>query len=190
MITREKFESGLTYDEYLATVQKNKDIFTELYRNPGLTTEDLDFFQALSEINLVYVGEDWCPDVYNSMPIWGAISAAVENVDLRVFPRDSREDIMNLFLTDGTKKRIPVLAFYDGAMNLLFWWAGRSKEAQDWWDAQLRGRKYPDDIPKDERKKLSQEFARMYKERFREANFREIIHKLAEVRGVPVPKGR
>jgi thiol-disulfide isomerase/thioredoxin len=188
MITREQFESGLHYDAYLATVEKNRDVFVSVYQNPGLSVKEIDFFQSLGEINLAFIGEDWCPDVYHTMPLWGAVAAAADNVAMRVFPRDSREDIMQHFLTDGTRKRIPVLAFYDGAMNLLFWWAGRSKQAQDWWDAQLAGRKYPDDIPEDERKRISQEFNANYAKTFRMANFREVVAKLAEALGVEPPR--
>jgi hypothetical protein len=46
MITREQFEQGLTWDEYLGGIQKNQDLFKAKYEEVEISPEDRAFFRA------------------------------------------------------------------------------------------------------------------------------------------------
>jgi hypothetical protein len=185
-LTQAEFDSGLTYDAYRATVKQNAETLDAIFADPRVSGEQLAFLRELAPLRLAIIGEDWCPDVFNVLPRWAWIANAVPGFELRVFPRDSRDDVMAKYLTDG-KKRIPVFAFFDANMREVARWSGRSKIAQAWWDGMLKGRKYPDDIPETERKVLGGEFRRMYVEQFRDANFAEVLDLLASTRGVAPP---
>ncbi len=42
-----ELESGLTWATYRERITRNSDVFDEVYRNPTLTTEDLDVLRRL-----------------------------------------------------------------------------------------------------------------------------------------------
>ena len=51
------------------------------------------------------------------------------NIDLRILLRDENPDIMDIYLTNGTRS-IPKLVAFDENGNQLFEWGPRPKEAQ------------------------------------------------------------
>ena len=49
MITRERFEQGLTWDEYMGGIQKNQDLFKVKYEEVEISPEDRAFFQGIKK---------------------------------------------------------------------------------------------------------------------------------------------
>jgi thiol-disulfide isomerase/thioredoxin len=62
---------------------------------------------ALSNLKRKYVwlvlSEGWCGDAAQLLPIMHKIAEFSENIEMRVVIRDENEDLMNLFLTNGSK---------------------------------------------------------------------------------------
>lgn len=58
------------------------------------------------------LSESWCGDAAQVLPVINKISEVSDKIDLRIVLRDENEDLMNLFLTDGTKS-IPKLIIID-----------------------------------------------------------------------------
>lgn len=75
------------------------------------------------------ITETWCGDSAQNLPYIAKIARQNKNIDLRILLRDSNTDIMDLYLTDGTKS-IPKLITFDEDGNELFIWGPRPKEAQ------------------------------------------------------------
>jgi hypothetical protein len=171
------FASGKTWTEYMDSVEKNRDRFEELFVRFAPTEADLAAFGAVPSLRIVAVGEDWCPDVFNTLGIVAKIAAATPGAQLRIFERDSRPEIMDLFLSSG-KKRIPVVAFHDADFRLLGWWAGRNREADAWVSGFRKGRPY-DQIPAEEMDLFRGEFDRRYRESWGRGNLEEIKAALA-----------
>ncbi len=64
VVTPERFEQGLTYQDYLAQVNVNKDQFLKFYDQLQLSNEDVDFFRKANQhpegpTRMLVVGEDW-----------------------------------------------------------------------------------------------------------------------------------
>lgn len=171
------FASGKTWTDYLNSISKNRDRFEAVYRSFFVSEEELAAFRRASPLNIVAVAEDWCPDVYNTLGIVAKIADTVPGVNMRIFERDARPEIMANYLTEGTKKRIPVYAFYDPRFRELFWWAGRNKQADEWVNAFRNGRPY-EEIPKDEMERFREEFSKRYEESFARGNLMELIDRL------------
>jgi thiol-disulfide isomerase/thioredoxin len=157
--------------------------FEGLYRGFELDDSDLVPFLALSPLRVVAVGEDWCPDVYNTLPIIAKVADRLPGMEMRIFERDTREDVMNDYLSNG-KKRIPVFAFFDAGFHSFGWWAGRNAEAEQWVVAFQRGRTY-EEIPEDEMGLFREEFDRRYRESWARLNFEEITAMLIGKCGEP-----
>jgi hypothetical protein len=67
------------------------------------------FFQQLTkEYTWLVLSESWCGDAAQILPIINKMAEVTDKIDLRIVLRDDNEDLMNLFLTNGTKS-IPKL---------------------------------------------------------------------------------
>jgi hypothetical protein len=75
------------------------------------------------------ISETWCGDSAQNIPF---IAKAVEsnpNITLKLVLRDSNLDIMDLYLTNGTRS-IPILVAFDQNGDELFLWGPRPEEAK------------------------------------------------------------
>jgi hypothetical protein len=117
-VTRERFEQGMTYDEYKAQMTRNRERFEANERGLEIGADDLDSFRRLPRpLNVLVLAEDWCGDVIANTPIIGRIAAESGKLNLRVFLRDQNPDLMDQYLKDGQYKSIPVFAFFDDEFN-------------------------------------------------------------------------
>jgi len=113
-VTRERFEQGMTYDQYKAQMTRSADRFEANEKNVQLTEAQLAPFRALSRpLNVVVIGEDWCGDVIANMPIVGRIAKETGKLNLRVFLRDQNLDLTDQFLKEGKYRSIPMVVFFD-----------------------------------------------------------------------------
>ena len=135
VVTPERFASGLTYQDYIAQINVNKERFEQFYESGQLTTEDAEFFKSAAQrpdgpVEMLVIGEDWCPDVYRGMPVMARIAEA-SGMEMRVFPRDQHLDIMNEFLNKGEFLSIPVAVFYTKDHEYIGHWIERPASANE-----------------------------------------------------------
>jgi hypothetical protein len=74
------------------------------------------------------ITEDWCGDSAQIVPFIYKISECSDKVELFIVLRDSNPEVMDRFLTNGTKS-IPVLAIFNAKGGLLKRWGPRPQEA-------------------------------------------------------------
>jgi hypothetical protein len=173
-LSQEVWDRGLAYERYRPRVRHNRQTFDEVHAAPAYTPEDLDFLRRLPPLRVVAIGEDWCPDVYHTLPTWARVAAELPGWSLRVYPRDAHPDVMGHFLWKKGALRIPVYAFYDEEGILQTWWSGRGAAAQQALDAVLGGRTFGE-LSADEKKTAGEVLETGYREQFRRANFEEIL---------------
>ena len=133
VVTPERFSSGLTYEQYLGRIQRNREKFNYNYEQTALSDEDIAAFQRLVALpdgpaRVLALGEDWCPDVFRGLPVMARIAAA-SGMELRVFPRDDNLDIMNEFLNHGEHQSIPTFVFYTSDHRYITHWIERPAKA-------------------------------------------------------------
>jgi len=68
------------------------------------------------EYTWLVISESWCGDAAQILPVINKMAEVSDKMDLRIVLRDDNEDLMNLFLTNGTKS-IPKLIIIDKATN-------------------------------------------------------------------------
>ncbi len=76
------------------------------------------------------ITENWCGDSAQSLPYIAIMAAQNSLIDLEIILRDENPDIMDQFLTNGTRS-IPILAAFNSAGNELFRWGPRPQNAVD-----------------------------------------------------------
>jgi hypothetical protein len=118
MVTRERFEQGMTYDEYKLQMTRNRERLEANERRLVIDPSDLAAFQRLPRpLHVLVLAEDWCGDVIANLPILGRLAADSGKLDLRIFLRDQNPDLMDQYLNRGVYRSIPVFAFFDQDFN-------------------------------------------------------------------------
>ena len=191
-VTRERFEQGMTYEEYKAQMTRNRERLEANERNLQLSEEDLAPFKGLSQpLNVLALGEDWCGDVIANLPILARLAQDSGKLNVRVFLRDQNLDIMDQYLKNGEFRSIPVFVFFDQDFNEV----GRFTERPDS-VTELRAQKreeiyrqHPEfgspstpatELPEDVRANLTQALDAMRNETAEFAN-REVIRELGAI---------
>ncbi|MBY0486834.1 MAG: thioredoxin family protein [Flavobacteriaceae bacterium] len=79
-----------------------------------------DIKQFLNNLEKEYywlvLSESWCGDAAQILPILNKMAEASNKIDLRIVLRDDNQDLMNLFLTNGTRS-IPKVVIIDKNTN-------------------------------------------------------------------------
>ncbi len=115
VITLERFATGKTWQQYIESGIRNRDLFEDNYNGLTVSAEQKARLQALVAKGLdhvVVIGEDWCPDVYRGTGVAQRIAEAA-GIELRFFERDQNKDMIQGYLKDGQFESIPVFVFYD-----------------------------------------------------------------------------
>jgi thiol-disulfide isomerase/thioredoxin len=124
VVTEERFKQGMTYEQYVASIERNQKRFEENYAGTQVSAEDAAKFKELmarpnGPAKFIVIGEDWCPDVFRGMPVFARLAEAT-GMEMRVYPRDQHKDIMAEFLNSGEFESIPVAAFYTKDMRYIY----------------------------------------------------------------------
>lgn len=76
------------------------------------------------------ITENWCGDSAQILPVIAKTASLSDKIELKIIGRDSHPQIMDQYLTNGTRS-IPVFVAFDEAGNQLFRWGPRPKAASE-----------------------------------------------------------
>jgi hypothetical protein len=120
VVTQERFEQGLTLQQYVDHMSVNRERFVEALEEATLEPEDARVLEKLKDTRRVLViSEDWCGTCLAHVPYVAKLIEGNPNIEMRLFPRDANLDLMDQFLKKGRYRSIPVFAFFDEHMNEL-----------------------------------------------------------------------
>ncbi len=133
VVTPERFASGMTWQQYVEQIKRNREKFAYNYEETVVSDSDAEAFRSLAAkadgpAKVLALGEDWCPDVFRGLPVMVRIAEAA-GLELRIFPRDENLDIMSEFLKGGEHQSIPTFVFYTGDHRYLAHWIERPAKA-------------------------------------------------------------
>lgn len=136
-ITKERFESGLTYAQYKAQMSRNQETLIENEDSADLDPSELTWFAQLpASVNVLVITEDWCGDAIAALPVLARLADESQKLNLRIFLRDQNLDIMDQYLKEGKYRAIPVFAFFeqstsDGSLNELCYFIERPRSISE-----------------------------------------------------------
>jgi hypothetical protein len=124
VITLERFATGKTWQQYLESGIRNRDLFEDNYNGLTVSEAQKASLQALAAKpngphHMVVIGEDWCPDVYRGTGVAQRIAEAA-GIELRFFERDQNKDMIQEYLKDGQFEPIRCSSFTTGLANTHF----------------------------------------------------------------------
>jgi hypothetical protein len=77
------------------------------------------------------IAEGWCGDAAQILPILNKMALESDKIDLRIVFRDSNDDLMNQFLTNGARAISKLLIIDKGTGKVCDHWGPRPKGASD-----------------------------------------------------------
>ncbi|RMF86326.1 MAG: thioredoxin family protein, partial [Nitrospinota bacterium] len=136
---------GYTWEEYLQQITQNVDHFRQKYDEVVITEEEEAFYRQFPKtVFVLALAEDWCPDVYNNLPVMARLAALTDQIVLRIFPRDRNHDLMHRYLFRGQSLSIPAFGFFDEQfVERAKWLGGRPKLLWDWIDKEGKEKARP-----------------------------------------------
>ncbi|MDQ6595621.1 thioredoxin family protein [Bacillus salipaludis] len=131
MNLNEWFHKGLTTDEYISSMTRNKEEMLSIFEGYRVSEEDQTKLEPLKVKGLraIVITEDWCGDALLNNPILLRISEAA-NMEVRFVLRDQNLELMDQYLTNGTSRAIPIFIFIDQEGNEIGVWGPRAPEIQ------------------------------------------------------------
>jgi hypothetical protein len=118
MVTKERFEQGMTFQQYLDQMGTNKETFTKFLSEIKIRPEDREAITKLGKnLKVLVITEDWCGDALYNVPVLAKLVEGNPNIEMRVFLRDKNKDLTDQYLNQGLYRSIPVFAFFDENMK-------------------------------------------------------------------------
>ena len=104
-LDRARWDTGMTYDAFKATMTRNQDRFSENEARVALDPETVRTFKSLPKgLRVLVLAEDWCGDVVANLPILGRLAKEVPTLDVRIFYRDQNPDLIALRTAEGVSE--------------------------------------------------------------------------------------
>ena len=124
------WEKAESFGHFLERVTKLQSLWEGSTRNAAVPDWAAKKFAALSDgLRMLVLNADWCLDSASAVPILACLAEVVSGVELRVLDRDSHSDVMDQYLTNGTRS-IPLAILLDRDFKPLGRWGPRPKELQ------------------------------------------------------------
>lgn len=110
----------------------NETRMNRLEKTISIAVENIEKLQSLkNEYIWLVLAEGWCGDAAQLLPIFNKMAAVSDKIELKVVFRDENDELMNHFLTNGSKS-IPKLIVLDKeTLNVEANWGPRPKGASD-----------------------------------------------------------
>ena len=120
MVTKERFEQGLTVSQYVDQMTMNKERLLAALKAIGASPGNAQVLERRAGTRrILVITEDWCGAAIASLPYVIKLGESAPQIEMRIFLRDQNPDLMDQFLKDGRYRSIPVYVFFDEQMNEL-----------------------------------------------------------------------
>lgn len=100
-----------------------------LDKTAKIAPEAVEVFKNISgKQTWLVISEPWCGDAAQTLPYLNKIAELSGKIDLKIVLRDENLELMDQFLTNGSRS-IPMTLMLDEDLNLIRQWGPRSKAA-------------------------------------------------------------
>lgn len=121
---------GKSFAEFVAVAGTHRDLWEGLHRIARLPAW-AEGATISRQLHLLVVAEDWCGDASNSIPFLAKWAEQTPGVELRIIRRDEHPEVMDRYLTNGSRS-IPIVIVLDQDFGELGHWGPRPGLLQEW----------------------------------------------------------
>jgi hypothetical protein len=137
------WDAGRSITDFVAAAApRYRALWEGIYR--AARVPDWALLPPVEERRLLALSEDWCIDASSTLPVLARWCESVPGLSLRILNRDEHPEVMDRYLTNGSRS-IPVVILLDAEHNELGHWGPYPAPLADW----VRTHK-PPALPKDE----------------------------------------
>ena len=124
------WNNAYSWADYLGNeVREHRDLWHAVDARAGLPAWAVEEAAGLGDgWKLLVISEDWCGDASNTVPVIAKLAAA--GIEVRVVKRDENTDLMDAYLTNGSRS-IPLAIALDRDFRPVGRWGPRPSELQD-----------------------------------------------------------
>ena len=117
-LSAEKFNQGMTPQEYIDQIKVNKQPFIDIYKAVEIPEETRSLFDGLAQpLNLAVFTADWCGDAVSTTPAILRLAESTDKLSVKVFNRDEELALTDGFLPENRSGTVPVFVVLDPAMH-------------------------------------------------------------------------
>jgi hypothetical protein len=125
------WNQALTFDDFVAASQKQRGLWEGLYKIAVLPAWAVAAVPPGTHRKLLVIAEDWCGDASSTIPVLSRLAEAAPGLELRLIRRDEHPELMNRYLTNGTRS-IPIVIALDQHFREIGHWGPRPEVLQAW----------------------------------------------------------
>ena len=117
-LTEDKFNQGMTPQEYIDQIKVNKQTILDIYNTIKIPDTAKAQFDGRSEpLRLAVFTADWCGDAVSTTPVIMRLAESTPGLAIQVFNRDDELELTNSFLPENRAGTVPVFIVMDESMN-------------------------------------------------------------------------
>ncbi len=117
-LDQNKFDQGMTTQQYIDQIKVNKDPFVAIYDAIQVPDDSLSLFNGLSEpLKLAVFTADWCGDAMSTTPVILKLADSTPNISLQVFNRDDELELSDSLLPEHRAGTVPIFVVMDQDMH-------------------------------------------------------------------------
>lgn len=129
---KELWNKALTFDAFVATCKaQHCGLWQGIYDLARVPDWALAAIPSGVQRKLLVIAEDWCGDASNTVPVIAKFVDSAPGLELRVIPRDANPDLMDQYLTNGSRS-IPIVVALDEQFQEIGHWGPRPTQLQAW----------------------------------------------------------
>jgi len=129
---RQLWDQALPYDTFVtASDLKHRGLWDGLHRLARIPSWALASVPSDVNRKLLVLAEDWCGDASNTIPVLAKLTDLAPGVELRILRRDEHPEVMDQYLTNGTRS-IPIVIALDPEFREKGHWGPRPRVLQEW----------------------------------------------------------
>jgi hypothetical protein len=125
-----KFNKAMSVAEFYEILSENKKLHDLHYKRADVEEALTRLGTRLPHLKIIVLTETWCGDSLAIVPVLLMLLEGIDNVEVRFLLRDENPDLMDLYLTNGSRS-IPKIIFLDKDYHPLGHWGPRPKVVQE-----------------------------------------------------------
>jgi hypothetical protein len=129
---RQLWDQATSYHEFVREASANLDLWHGVYRTAKLPDWVRDRVAAMKRsARVIVLMEDWCWDAALTIPTLAKLADEAGCLEIRVLRRDEHPEVMDFFLTEGSRS-IPIVIVLDDEFFERGHWGPRPAGLQEW----------------------------------------------------------
>ena len=129
---RALWDKAQTFDAFVGSCKaEHCGLWRGLYNIARVPDWALAAVPAGAGRKLLVIAEDWCGDASNTVPIIAKLADMSPSLELRIIARDKNLELMDQYLTNGSRS-IPIVIALDDEFEEIGHWGPRPTQLQTW----------------------------------------------------------